>query len=67
MVGGKLKGFGWFLYKYRKVRGKKDFFLVRLVRTQCKRNYFVLQYIITIFRIRGILRSKMGLLRKIIK
>ena len=27
---------------------EKDFFLVRLVRTHCKRNYFILQYIITI-------------------
>ena len=28
-----------------------DFFLVRLVRTHCKRNYLILQYIITIFPI----------------
>ena len=32
MVGGQLKGFGWFLYKYRKVRGKRGFFPVRLVK-----------------------------------
>ena len=29
----------------------KDFFPVRLVRTHCKRNYFVLQYTITVFSI----------------
>ena len=46
---GQPKGFAGFLYKYRKVRGKKDFFPVRLVRTHCKRNYFILQYIIIIF------------------
>ena len=36
-------------YKYRRVRQKGDFFLVILVRTHCKRNYFILKYIITIF------------------
>ena len=25
-MGGELKGFGWFLYKYRNVRGKKGIF-----------------------------------------
>ena len=36
-------------YKYRRVRHKGEFFPVRLVRTHYKRNYFILQYIITIF------------------
>ena len=27
----------------------RDFFPVRLVRTHCKRNYFILQYTITVF------------------
>ena len=32
-----------FLHKDRKVRGNGDFFLVRLVKTYCKKNYFLLQ------------------------
>ena len=48
-LGGETQRFCWFLYKYKKIRGKKDFFPVRLVRTHYKRNYFILQYIITIF------------------
>ena len=36
------------LYKYRRFRQSEDFFPVRLVRTHCKRNYFILQYTITV-------------------